>query len=78
MFLIQIAITSAIVHLLASRQLDSIARKVAQVSLRVRLAGDRSAVAELPSKPLALFISTLVIGSYWTAVVFGIAGVWSL
>jgi hypothetical protein len=78
MILIQIAITAAIIHVVAAKQLDAVVRKMAEVAVRVRFGGDSSAVAELPSKPLAVFLSLVVVGSYWTAIVAGLAGAWSL
>lgn len=78
MLLIQIAVTSAIVHVLAVRQLGAISDKVAEVVMRVRVGGDHTAAAELPSKPLAVTVSAIVVLSYWTAAIAGLAGVWML
>lgn len=69
MFLIQIAATAVVVHILAKRQLQI---WMAQVSFAA-LSGTPLQSPELP-RTTALLIPV----SYWTAVVAGLAGIWSL
>lgn len=62
MFLIQIALTAVLVHIVASNQ------------LRAELV--KSALRGDPRLPVATaFVSR---GAYWTAVVAGIAGIWTV